>query len=250
MDAYDASTLTTVTLLASSMTPALCTWLTYRQSGVSQRRTLAVTALMLAWTAMMVPAVVLGWTTDLGVSRGDLSLVTLVVPVAIAVALSGWATVERLSQRWLVGLQLFRAIGFVFLVEMERGHVAPVFAYPAGIGDIMVATAAATVLIGTWRLDRIPTAALWFVAILGIADFVSAFFFGYTSSLGTLQVFTPDPPNQLYAYPTGLIPFFLVPFATSFHVLSIRQLLRDRADDVVSDAGASAARVARTSHAA
>ena len=43
-----------------------------------------------------------------------------------------------LSQHWLVGLQVFRAIGGVFLIEMAMGNQPGIFAYPAGVGDIVV----------------------------------------------------------------------------------------------------------------
>ena len=55
---------------------------------------------------------------------------------------------------------------------------------------------------------------------LGMADFVSAFFFGITSSAGPLQLFHPDVTNNLLLFPTGMIPLFLVPYAIFFHTLS------------------------------
>jgi hypothetical protein len=70
-----------------------------------------------------------------------------------------------------------------------------------------------------------------------MADFLSAFFFGFTSTQGPLELFFLSPvPNRLIMFPTGMIPLFLVPYAIFFHVLSLLTYLkfqrRDRKDDV------------------
>jgi hypothetical protein len=51
---------------------------------------------------------------------------------------------------------------------------------------------------------------------IGMADFLSAFFFGFTSTQGPLQLFFPDVPNRLIMFPTGMITLFLVPYAIFF----------------------------------
>ena len=55
---------------------------------------------------------------------------------------------------------------------------------------------------------------------VGVLDFLSAFFFGFTSSRTPLQLFFPVVPNNVVAFPTGMIPLFLVPYAIFFHTLS------------------------------
>jgi hypothetical protein len=131
-----------------------------------------------------------------------------------------WFLSEPLSQKWLIGLQLFRAIGAVFLVEMARKNLPGIFAYPAGMGDVLVAVAALTVLVRFGSKGNIPATAIWLVIILGVADFLSAFFFGFTSSETPLQLFHPSVPNNVIVFPTGMIPLFLVPYAIFFHTLS------------------------------
>ncbi|MCH8062376.1 MAG: hypothetical protein IH861_07730 [Chloroflexi bacterium] len=62
-------------------------------------------------------------------------------------------------------------------------------------------------------------------------DFVSAFYFGFTSSsTSPFQLFAFDQPNQLLLYPTGLIPLFLVPYAVVFHILSLAEMQRTNAE--------------------
>ena len=127
---------------------------------------------------------------------------------------------ERLSSHWLIGLQLWRAIGAVFLIEMARGNLPGIFAYPAGVGDVLVAVVALLVLVRFKDFKQIPAGAIHLVGVLGVLDFLSAFFFGFTSSDTPIQLFSHDNPNQVILFPTGLIPLFLVPYAIFFHMLA------------------------------
>ncbi len=131
-----------------------------------------------------------------------------------------WFLSQPLSQRWLIGLQLFRAIGAVFLIEMLMGNVPGIFAYPAGVGDVLVALVALTVLVASRNASHVSDGAIKLVIVLGVLDFMSAFFFGFTSSDTPLQLFTPAVPNNVIVFPTGMIPLFLVPYAIFFHTLS------------------------------
>ena len=72
-----------------------------------------------------------------------------------------------------------RLVGGVFLIEMVRGHIPGSFAYPAGLGDILVGVVAVFVLLSTRGRSSIPAAAVYGVAILGAADFMSALFFAF-----------------------------------------------------------------------
>jgi hypothetical protein len=132
-----------------------------------------------------------------------------------------------LNQRWLIGLQLFRAIGLLFVLEWARGNLPPVFAHPAGWGDLAVAVTALIVLL-RYRGREIPAGAVRAVAIVGIADAISAFFFGFFSSDTPVQLFSHDFPNRVIEYPTGLIPLFLICFAVCMHVLSLAELRRSQ----------------------
>jgi hypothetical protein len=127
---------------------------------------------------------------------------------------------HALSQKWMVGLQLWRAIGGVFLIELPGGNLAPIFAYAAGIGDLVVAMDAAITLIWYRQADRISPFAVYLLIVLGVLDFISAFFFGFFSSDNEAQLFYHDAAYNPTTFPVGLIPFFLVPYAIFFHTLS------------------------------
>jgi hypothetical protein len=148
-------------------------------------------------------------------------------------AIGGWLLRDRLlgagvPQQLLISVQLFRPIGMIFVLEDVRGVLPSSFAQPAGWGDLLAGLTAAAVLL-RYPAGRVPPRAVILVAVVGIVDFVSAFFFGFTSSETPIQLFAFDNPNRVLEWPLGLIPVFLVPYALVAHLLSLTQLRRDLA---------------------
>jgi len=215
-----AHPLTVMIVIGSCMVTPFYLLGTYVFSGASRAKGLQVGAAFLLFGALM------SWVC-LGDVPGRLGLIgNLIVPLAwiipslILFMGRNWFLSRELAQRWLIGLQLFRAIGGVFLIEMARGNLPGIFAYPAGLGDIAVALVALLVIIRYRNATYIPGKAVWLVIVLGVLDFLSAFFFGFTSSPTPLQLFFPVAPYTVITFPTGLIPLFLVPYAIFFHTLS------------------------------
>jgi hypothetical protein len=128
---------------------------------------------------------------------------------------------------WLVGLQVYRVLGGIFLVNWARGLMPREFALPAGSGDVLVGLlalpAALYVASGTRTGRRIGIA--W--NVLGLLDFTVAIGMGMMTAPGPLQVIVPERANSLVGtYPTVMIPAFSVPSGIVLHVLSIWQLVR------------------------
>ena len=192
---------------------------TYVFSGASARKGVQIGAAFLVFGAVMFWVCLSDAPRRLGMLGEPIVPIAWIAPTLILFLKKDWFVSQPLSQKWLVGLQLFRAIGGVFLIEMTRGYVPAVFAYPAGLGDIAVALIALAVLL-KYRNTEIPRRAVLLVIVVGVADFISAFFFGFTSSETPVQLFFPDPPSKLIMFPTGMIPLFLVPYAIFFHGLS------------------------------
>jgi hypothetical protein len=216
----DAHPVTVIVIIAAFLVTPIYALATYVFSGASKKKGLRVGAGFLVFGTLMF------WVCIADVPRRLDLPGNLIVPAAwILPSLTlyirrDWFLDKWLCQKWLIGLQLFRAIGGVFLIEMVRGNIPGIFAYPAGLGDLAVAAVAALVLLKYWNAERIPGAAIALVIILGVADFLSAFFFGFGSSETPVQLFFPEVLNQVIVFPTGLIPLFLVPYAIFFHTLS------------------------------
>ncbi|MGL4609785.1 MAG: hypothetical protein ACRCYY_08890 [Trueperaceae bacterium] len=198
-----------------------------RQAAHKLSGTLLISITMLLWTTYAYVAVRYG--ADL-VILGDFSparpLLYLLLAAITAWSLRGYLLGKGVSQHLLIGFQLIRPIGMVFVLETFRGTLPGVFAHPAGWGDLLVGIVAIVILFRYWHRS-VPTSAVLFVNILGLLDFASAFFFGFTSSATPVQLFSFDFPNRVIDYPTGLIPLFLVPYAVVAHILSLEQLAKE-----------------------
>ena len=181
-------------------------------------------AVMMAWitaiiAALMTTVNLFNIEDKLGRFGGLLILSMWVIPSLIIWINRDWF--KGLDQRPIVGLQIFRLIGGVFIIEMFRGNIPGSFAWPAGVGDIIVGLFALFVFLA---YKTIPKKALVILIALGLLDFVSAFFFGFTSAEGPAQLFAKGFDNQLTLFPTGLIPLYLVPYAIAFHIISLINL--------------------------
>ena len=139
--------------------------------------------------------------------------------------------VDSIPLHRLIGVQVYRAAGVIFLIAWASGRMPAVFALPAGIGDIAVGLAAPFVAArGRSGLDAPATAARtprlaisW--NFLGIADLIVAVALGFLSSPSHFQLLASDLPNALISrMPYVLIPTFAVPLSILLHVAALRRL--------------------------
>ena len=223
----NASPVTVMVVMGAMMVTPIFALGTYVASNASARKGALIGAGFLVWGAFMT------WFCLANVMRSLGPVGPLVIPVCWAAPTTllfvfrDWFLERPLSQHFLIGVQLWRTIGGVFLIEMTRENMPGIFAYPAGLGDLLVAALAAAVLLRYRNQPVIPREAILLVIGVGMADFLSAFFFGFTSSQGPQQLFFPKVVNGSLRFPTGLIPLYLVPCAIFFHALSWLQLRRD-----------------------
>ena len=141
------------------------------------------------------------------------------IPV-VARALTAPGTVHRLELPHAFRL----AGGTAFLLTMILGHLPPLFAVPAGLGDIAAGIAAPIVARklaqGTGRRG-----ALWFNAF-GMTDLISALTLG---ALTGYQLVNVSPSGAAISeLPLALIPTAAVPLLFALHITSVPALLRPR----------------------
>ena len=212
--------LSVMIVVASMLITPFYIFATYVFSGASHRKGGQLGIGFTIFGAVMFLVCLTNLPGQLGLPGNLIVPIAWVAPSLILILLRKSLLEQPLSQHWLVGLQIFRAIGAVFLIEMAVGNQPGIFAYPAGIGDILVALVALAILLTYRSKSKIPPNAVVSLIVIGVADFISAFFFGFTSSATPLQLFFPDVQNQIILFPTGMIPLFLVPYAIFFHTLS------------------------------
>src|SRR5216683_172407 len=155
------------------------------------------------------------------------------IPFAISVPLLIWipallrskriaAVLDAVSPAWLVGFQIYRLRGGVFLTRWVAGELPGVFALPAGVGDVLVGVLAVPVALLLQSGARSGRAAAHAWNVLGIVDLLVAIAIGALTTSGRLAVATPNTATR--SYPLVMIPAFAVPLSLILHALSLRQL--------------------------
>ena len=154
----------------------------------------------------------------------------LFVPIIVGVALmwrSDFVTrlIDIVPQQWIVGVQLYRALGVIFLIQYAMGHMPGPFALPAGIGDVAIGLLAPVIASRYARNPQAHAAEVLAWNLLGMADLVIAVGTGFLTSPSALQMFAFDNPNTLIsAFPLVLVPVYLVPLSILLHIASLKKL--------------------------
>jgi len=222
-------------------------WRALGRAGLERRPAIAV------WLAVGVPlALWLGgiWAAALSgafqVRPGGIPRLPIAVAVPVVIGLVAAtrsrriaAAVDAAPPSWLVGVQVYRVLGGIFLVQWLDGALPGAFAVPAGVGDVLVGLLALPVAAYAASGRRGSTAAMVAWNVLGIADLVNALTLGFLSTPGPWQLLAHDHPNLLVGvYPTAMIPAFAVPLSLILHGVSLWQLRR-RSRSRAVDGGAA-----------
>ena len=134
------------------------------------------------------------------------------------------AMLDAVSPAWLVGVQVYRLRGAVFLLRWADGALPGAFALPAGIGDVLVGALAVPAALFLRSGHRGGRAAAFAWNVLGILDLVVAITMGALTTTGRLPVAIQNTATR--SYPLVMIPAFAVPLSLILHGLSLRQLRR------------------------
>ena len=130
-----------------------------------------------------------------------------------------------MPQHWLIGVQLYRALGVIFLILYAAGKLPGLFAWPAGLGDVLVGVLSPVVAIAYWRGPRENADLVSAWNLFGLADLVVAVTTGFLTSPSAFQLYAFDLPNELISrFPLVLIPVFLVPLSVLLHLASLAKL--------------------------
>lgn len=130
----------------------------------------------------------------------------------------------------MIGVQLYRTIGLLFVILLGLGQLPAHFAQPAGWGDIAIGVTAPLVALALARglAGSVPLAFAW--NVLGIADLVVAVGLGtgYLAPLLMPSLGARVPPvAAMGVFPLIVVPIFAVPVSVLLHLLSLRKLRRE-----------------------
>ena len=157
----------------------------------------------------------------------------IVPPILIGAYLiwrSEWVKriIDAVPQSWLVGVQLYRALGVIFLILYAGGKLPSLFAWPAGVGDIAIGLFAPVVGLAYANAPREAAGLVRTWNVLGILDLVIAVGTGFISAPSLLQPIEVQPTSDLMTVlPMVLIPIYLVPLSILLHLASLAKLRRD-----------------------
>ena len=194
-------------------------------------------ALLVAWFAVVLAL------SYAGMLRGEADRPPTVpfaifLPIVIGLVLL-WRSnaVRRLLDAvplsWLVGIQVYRVVGAIFLLLLFEGRLSPLFALPAGMGDVTVGVLAPFVAWSYARGRHGPETLVraWNVAgLLDLAIAVTAGFLTVPSPLQPASLLAPSS-GLLTMFPLAMVPAFAVPVSVILHVAALMKLRRAAADD-------------------
>jgi hypothetical protein len=212
-----------------------------------------------ARTFLLSTVIILGWLAAaiglaaMGVYHVDASGIPtiqygILLPIVIG-ALTIWRSdatrrvIDAVPQQWIVGVQLYRALGFVFLILYATDRLPAHFAWPAGFGDIAIGLLAP--LVG-YAYARTPHQAAGLVRawnLFGILDLIVAVGTGFMTAPSRFQPLEVQPTSELMTLlPMVLIPTFLVPLSIILHLASLAKL-RWSAEAAAGNGNVAAARI-------
>lgn len=159
--------------------------------------------------------------------------IALLLPLLVAfVALKAFpglrAIVENVPQEQLIGIQIVRLMGFVFLLLLAQSMLPAIFALPAGLGDMLVGAGAIFVSrLYARRAGSASTMGL-FWNLTGLTDFGVALAIGFLASTTPFQLIRVTPTTDLMTVlPLALVPTFGIPLFLVLHALSMGRILSE-----------------------
>lgn len=130
----------------------------------------------------------------------------------------------------IVGVQVYRVLGVLFIILLAQGQLPAYFARPAGWGDIFIGVTAPLVALALARRasGARPLAFAW--NVLGLLDLVVAVGMG-TGALAPYlmpELGTRVPSaGAMGVFPLILVPTFVVPLSIILHVVALARLARE-----------------------
>lgn len=208
-----------------------------RRAGAPEAQTrrilIALAGVVLAWYGMTTVLAMRGVFLASAAATFPALPVAVLLPIIVGTVVllrsrTAAAALDATPLSWLVGVQVYRVVGAIFLLmQWGDGSLPSQFALPAGIGDILTGLGAATLALAIARGERNTRAAAYLWNGFGLLDFIVALATGFLTSPGRFHLLSLDNPNLLAtAYPLAMIPAFLVPFTILLHVLCLWKLRR------------------------
>ena len=166
-----------------------------------------------------------------------LLLAVLVPPILFGIAYVGLDGFRRyvlgLDLRLLTAIQAWRIIGGMFLVLMSFGMLPGTFAWPAGVGDMIVGIYAPFVVFALVRRSPNWRRHVVLLSVFGLLDFVGAIGGGVLAGNNPLGLLRGDVTAEIMqVLPLAIIPTFGVPAWILVHIISLLKISRNEVPEL------------------
>lgn len=222
----------TIPIVATNIALPFVAWLAFQRVARRSARALVVPS-FLAFAVWVIAALTLSARGFFAGSGGASVPRIAFAGIPLAVGYLGYRTlrsvraaVDEIPLQWVIGLQLYRALGVVFLVEWMLGALPGAFALPAALGDIAIGLTAP--LVAARIRDGAPRAREAAIRwnVLGIADLVVAVTMGVLTTPGPLHLPALGVPSAgIITLPLVLVPTIAVPFSILLHLIGLHRLV-------------------------
>src|SRR5262245_23680442 len=201
-------------------------------SAADRTRTLRVSAVIfLGWLAAAVTISAIGIYHVTPDERPTIQY-GILLPILIgALMIWRWEAAKRVlhavPQQWLVGVQVFRALGAIFLILSSTGTLLRLFALPAGLCDTVVVLLPPVVCLAYARALHKAAILVAALNVLGLLDLTDALGLGFLTSPSRYALEVQPNSDLMTVLPLVLIPIYLVPLFFVFHLASLAKLSRE-----------------------
>lgn len=224
-----------------SLVIALLSWQVYRRAD-GWARTLGI-GLLAPWFIATIVIATQGWVADMTQVLSPLGFIMTTITLAGLALLMWWrplrAVLDQLSLAWLMGIQLYRVFGIIFLFGWLAGELPTALGPVTAFNDVFVGLTAPLVAWLWARRDAVRLARAW--NIFGLLDFAYAVAVGVLAAPHALRLLALTPDTAaLGQLPLSLIVLWAVPLSIFLHVTT---LIRLRSHSTTTTSAQSAAPV-------
>lgn len=183
--------------------------------------------ILIPWLASAVLIAQAGIVEDMTSVLSPLGMILTVMIAGGLGLLLLWEPVKRivdsLPLRWLMGIQVYRVLGIVFLFGWLSGELPMALGPLTAFNDVFIGVSAPFAAWAASRGRYTRWVRLW--NVYGLLDFVYAIMIGVMAAPHAFQLLqlTPDT-RALGLLPLSLISLWAVPLSTLLHVASLRRL--------------------------